>query len=708
MQKTDELVNTLVKAVSDIQNKKAKGYDTQAQVTRVDGNTAYVHIPGGVDETPAQLTINAKKGDTVRVRVAGGTAWLVGNASNPPTDDATANAASAVANTASTMAGEAVESANIAQEAAESAQASAAEAKTSANEAKTSAIEANNHANSALTQLGFVEDVVDTLNWITAHGIYVVTSDTEVEEGKYYFEATQVTNPTGNPREQNYFEYNSSSQKYALSTDTTVTSGKTYYTIAQVTPTDPTGYLELDSVDDAVATYVQSHLALTDEGLYVLKDNDGYKLLVTNSSIKIFDPTGRQCFLADASALQDKPTVYGKIVRFRQDTMTNYLIYYFDEIPDADAVLYVEAFTGTEDAVAATSLISTLYPLSDRNPNNYMRILRSTALSYELIDYDYDSSGSYTVPLYVRYVYSTHFRGGTLKIGTATFDYNTAFGVSGSGTTPAYAITANGIHSYKGSQYPIIYNPVTNADVKKADTTLTASSTHSQWLTGLLKALCTAYPNQTGARFVGVLSPNSTGYYEVYIYDTSAIDDETGLPQYSFGTYRKYNNTDINFWTSNYIFGIADVSTAAGVGALPSTGGTITGILAIKKTTVGTNTYADANPKIMFQNAGASQNISLTFTDYDSIKSPASLTLNGNQGGEWFIAPNIYVSDTLEVGNGGKLKANGNALQITGSNSLELQGYNVRMSLDTSASSGVDHDLYAAINALGWASTVID
>lgn len=287
MQKTDELVNTLVKAVSDIQNKKAKGYDTQAQVTRIEGNTAYVHIPGGVDETPAQLTINAKKGDQVRVRVAGGTAWLVGNASNPPTDDATANAASAVANTASAMAGEAIESANIAQEAAESAQASAAEA-------KASAIEANNHANSALTQLGFVEDVVDTLNWITAHGIYIETTDTEPVDGKYYFTATEVSSPSGNPREQNYFEYNSTTQKYVLSTDTTVTSGKTYYTIAQVTTTitDPTGYLELNSVDKAVADYVQSHLALTDEGLYVVKDNQGYKILLANDGMKVYDNTG--------------------------------------------------------------------------------------------------------------------------------------------------------------------------------------------------------------------------------------------------------------------------------------------------------------------------------------------------------------------------------------------------------------------------------
>lgn len=55
--------------------------------------------------------------------------------------------------------------------------------------------------------------------------------------------------------------------------------------------------------------------------------------------------------------------------------------------------------------------------------------------------------------------------------------------------------------------------------------------------------------------------------------------------------------------------------------------------------TYATNTFADDNPKIEFENEDATQGISLTFTDYDSVQSPASLTLNGNQGGEVFIAP---------------------------------------------------------------------
>ncbi len=61
----------------------------------------------------------------------------------------------------------------------------------------------------------------------------------------------------------------------------------------------------------------------------------------------------------------------------------------------------------------------------------------------------------------------------------------------------------------------------------------------------------------------------------------------------------------------------------------------------VKGVTVDTNTYEDTNPKIEFQNTSASQNISLTYTDYDAVQSPSSLTLNGNQGGEYFIAPNM-------------------------------------------------------------------
>lgn len=66
---------------------KTKPYDTKGIVRSVKDGKAMVHFYGGVDETPVDLTINAKVGDEVVVRASGGRAFIVGNGSAPPTDD---------------------------------------------------------------------------------------------------------------------------------------------------------------------------------------------------------------------------------------------------------------------------------------------------------------------------------------------------------------------------------------------------------------------------------------------------------------------------------------------------------------------------------------------------------------------------------------------------------------------------------------------
>jgi hypothetical protein len=87
--------NGIIKTFTDVIRAatatKTAPYDTTAKVLRVEGSTAWVHIPGGVPETPVRLTISAKPGDAVQVRVSGGSAWLTGNDSAPPTDDAAAD-----------------------------------------------------------------------------------------------------------------------------------------------------------------------------------------------------------------------------------------------------------------------------------------------------------------------------------------------------------------------------------------------------------------------------------------------------------------------------------------------------------------------------------------------------------------------------------------------------------------------------------------
>lgn len=84
-------MNEFVKEIaSAMKQSKTKAYDTVAKVLRVDEKTAYVHIDGGADETPAQMAINCKAGDSVKIRVSGGKAWLTGNLTSPPTDDTAA------------------------------------------------------------------------------------------------------------------------------------------------------------------------------------------------------------------------------------------------------------------------------------------------------------------------------------------------------------------------------------------------------------------------------------------------------------------------------------------------------------------------------------------------------------------------------------------------------------------------------------------
>lgn len=249
----------IASAIKDASKAKTKGYDTSATVKRVEGDTIWVHIPGGVDETPVRRTIDAKAGDTVQVRVAGGKAWLTGNATRPPTDDAVAIVAKESADYAVGEATRAHEAADEAWTYAESAHEAATVAWGHAEEAHQQAERATGYANDSLSQLGIVEDVVGTLNWITTHATYKLTEDEEVRAGKWYFTKSGdtynvVVNPTGDPSAQ--------------------------------------GWYEIDSIDEAVSNYVSSHLALTDAGLWVTKDNQGYKILLANDGMKVYDSAG--------------------------------------------------------------------------------------------------------------------------------------------------------------------------------------------------------------------------------------------------------------------------------------------------------------------------------------------------------------------------------------------------------------------------------
>ena len=155
----DKLASELQRIIDEKDRKKKRPYDTEATVTRVEGDIAWVKIPGGVDETPAQRTIGARPGDSVQLRVSGGRAYLIGNGTSPPTDDRVAytamdhaDVANENASAAGMAANEALDNANIAAEKAAEATNNAAEAKEAAEQAKTQATAATTAANEAKTK----------------------------------------------------------------------------------------------------------------------------------------------------------------------------------------------------------------------------------------------------------------------------------------------------------------------------------------------------------------------------------------------------------------------------------------------------------------------------------------------------------------------------------------------------------------------------
>ena len=120
----------LIDVIKDIAKKQNHTYDTPATVLRVEGDTVWVHIDGGADETPVRKTINCEQGEIVQVRISNGSAFLVGNASAPPTDDKTANVAHFIAEEADIKAVRAENTATEAQATAVVAQETAEEAMT--------------------------------------------------------------------------------------------------------------------------------------------------------------------------------------------------------------------------------------------------------------------------------------------------------------------------------------------------------------------------------------------------------------------------------------------------------------------------------------------------------------------------------------------------------------------------------------------------
>lgn len=280
-------------------------------VTRTQGTRACVRLVGSAEATWCDATnVKCVTSDWVEVEVRARGAVVTANRTHPVTDDTKAGEAldlARVADAAATQAQQSADaaglSASAAQASADSATAAAASAwghaesaltaagaawdyaadassaaaaadekadaaAASAAAAQSSATRASTAASDALTQLSVVEDVAGTLAWVSEHGTFTLSTDTEPVDGTVYFELDDgdyipVAEPSGSPLAH--------------------------------------GWYVLD-ITDSQSDYIMAHLAVTAAGLWVLPSGmgqaqtaqyaPGYKLLLASTGAYLYDASG--------------------------------------------------------------------------------------------------------------------------------------------------------------------------------------------------------------------------------------------------------------------------------------------------------------------------------------------------------------------------------------------------------------------------------
>ena len=141
----------------------------------------------------------------------------------------------------------------------------AADAQTAADDAQASADNASEYAARALGNLSTVQNITETLNWITAHGTMTLTSDVALDPTHVYF----VVDPAG--------DYVVGGTHYSVVTEPDVADISTYYEL---------------SINESLNNYVATHLAVDSEGLWIIPDAGGNKVLIATGSGSTYTTAG--------------------------------------------------------------------------------------------------------------------------------------------------------------------------------------------------------------------------------------------------------------------------------------------------------------------------------------------------------------------------------------------------------------------------------
>lgn len=132
-------------------------------------------------------------------------------------------------------------------------------------DAQTAAESAQNSADSALVSLATVEDVVGVLTWISEHGTMTSQAGGTFVDGQVYF----VLDPAG--------DYVINNTHYSIVSEPVAEDIDDYYVL---------------TIDESVQNYVATHIVVDTEGLWIIPDAGGTKILIATGSGSTYTTAG--------------------------------------------------------------------------------------------------------------------------------------------------------------------------------------------------------------------------------------------------------------------------------------------------------------------------------------------------------------------------------------------------------------------------------
>lgn len=171
--------------------------------------------------------------------------------------------------------------------------------------AEESASVARSAARTAMTQLSDMEKVVGTVTWIAEHGVFYTAAGSEFDEYATYYgrsnEEWELTeDEVVDPNKTYYARSGSGTGEdpyvYSVVLEPSDDDVATYYELvgADYSPVvepvaeDVDSYYLL-SIDGSVQNYLASHMALTNEGLYLMADWSLFKMLIAPDGVHVID-----------------------------------------------------------------------------------------------------------------------------------------------------------------------------------------------------------------------------------------------------------------------------------------------------------------------------------------------------------------------------------------------------------------------------------